>query len=245
MFSTEVSPFLFSILQPAERDWLEKSVSPTGFVLAPRKIRRCDVFCTERTVWANQAARQAWTLDQWARIWIVTQLSTPDIHRLFDTAEMREWAVLVTALPYLENPETWLLRATDAVRSNIGDVLDAIAFHNPYPSRYFPEAAWNQLILKVLFNDKPLSKIQGLEGRQNPALAHDIILLANERWAAGRELDARAWQWVAPFPSPEALAAAEILAKRPKLSDQRAAQLLQGVWQKATMPTTFSWQDLI
>lgn len=245
MFATEVTPFLFSSLQPTEREWLEKSVSPLGFVLASRKIRRVVVSCPDASSWAEQANQQAWTLDHWARVWIAAQLSETELHRLFDTAEIREWVALVSALPWLSHPEAWLLRATDAVRSNIGDVLDAIAFFNPYPERYFTESAWNQLILKVLFNDKPLANIQGLSSRQNQALAQDILLLAKERWAAGRDLASAAWQLIVSFPSDEALRMVEMLAQKPRVSDQQAAQLVLAAWHRADQPTNVTWHDII
>ena len=51
----------------------------------------------------------------------------------FDTAEMNELVALYSALPVLAYPEQWLFRATDAVRSNMGVVYEAIALGNPYP----------------------------------------------------------------------------------------------------------------
>lgn len=243
MMIAEISAFLSTVLLPTEQDWLKTAVSTQGFVMVPRKIRRIEVEYPENTPWGKQASRQCWTLDRFVRVWMATQFSDEELNRLFDTAEMREWVALVSALPWLAQPTRWLPKATDAVRSNIGDVLDAIALHNPYPALYFPELAWNQMILKVLFNDKPIQFIDGLEERQNPTLAHDILLLAQERWAAGRELIPQAWQLVAPFPSDLALKMSLALMVRPQASDQKAAQLLLYAFGKMEEPS-FTWQDI-
>lgn len=211
--------------------------------MAPRKIRRVGNVFPSHLEWAKQANAQNWTLDRFVRVWIAIQLTEQELNQLFDTAEMREWVALVSALPWLENPERWQLRATDAVRSNIGDVLDAIALFNPYPAKYFSDLAWNQLVLKVLFNEKPIQCIVGLKERQNPVLAEDILLLAQERWAAGRSLNPLAWQLVAPFPSDFALKMALALLVRSDVADQQAAELVLHAFGKMEKPE-FSWADI-
>ncbi|MFN4086951.1 MAG: EboA domain-containing protein [Spirosomataceae bacterium] len=243
MFTSEMQAYLSTLLLPSEQEWLQNAINSQGFVMAPRKIRRVVEEYPAHFPWAKQANGQKWTLDRLVRVWIVTQLAEEEVHRLFITAEMREWVALVSALPWLNHPASWLLRATDAVRSNIGDVLDAIAQHNSYPAAYFPELAWNQLVLKVLFNDKPIQTIEGLTERQNPTLAQDILLLAQERWAAGRELTPHAWRLVAPFPSDLALKMALALLVRPKIEDQKAAQLVLFSFGKTEKPD-FTWDDL-
>ncbi len=113
---------------------------------------------------------------------------------LFDTAEMNESVALYSALPLLTNPKKWLLRATDAVRSNIGITFDAIAFGNPYPKNHFNELAWNQLVLKCIFNDKPIHLICGLDERANQELANILSDFAHERWSAGRRVPSQVWR---------------------------------------------------
>lgn len=189
---------------PKEWAWIESKTQnctnkslQTAFVATPR-------FISKNTI-DNQAIIEGlsvnqWTLDRLVRVYFLSLLDASDkdaycqsIDALFETAENNEAVALVSALSILKFPDYWLLRATDAVRSNIGLIFDAIAFQNPYPMQYFSEAAWNQLILKCLFNDKPLHKILGLKERANETLTKNISDLAHERWAAGRHLPAEAW----------------------------------------------------
>jgi hypothetical protein len=149
---------------------------------------------------------QGWSLVRLARVWLLAQLDSSDketyvnqINTLFDTAELNELVSLYSALPLLSYPEQWLFRATDAVRSNMGFVFDAIALRNPYPERYFSEPAWNQLVMKTIFNDKPVHLLEGLDNRKNEALAFILSDFAHERWAAGRSVPAVVWQLVSPF----------------------------------------------
>ena len=113
------------------------------------------------------------------------------------------------------------------VRSNVAHVFAAMALGNPYPASHFSELAWNQLVLKAIFNDQPLAEIHGLLERKNPTLAHDICLLAQERWAAGRRIPAFAWCLVADMSYPEESQMIARLAASDDVQDQRAALFLQ------------------
>ena len=170
-------------------------------------------------------------MDRLARVLLLTSLPADDemayvkaIETLFDTAEMQELTALYTALPYLAFPQKWLFRATEAVRSNMGPVFDAIAFGNPYPAQYFSEAAWNQLVLKCIFNDKPITRIDGLLDRVNAALAHDVSEFAHERWAAGRTVPAEVWRLVPHFMNETLLSDVKRLADSPDERDRQAAR---------------------
>lgn len=222
-------------LNPDELAWfgtLTDIPLERAFVMAPRKIQRKSLIFTylpERM--ATQAKAQLWTLDRLVRIYCVLQLdaaaATHKIHTLFDTAELQEAVALYSSLPYLSHPTEWLLRATDAIRSNVAHVFAAMALGNPYPASHFSELAWNQLVLKAIFNDQPLAEIHGLLERKNPTLAQDICLLAQERWAAGRRIPAFAWCLVADMSYPEESQMISRLAASDDMQDQRAALFLQ------------------
>jgi hypothetical protein len=210
----------------SEKAWLEqKLAAPTpaklaAFVATPR-------FVTRRPV----PNKTDWTMDRLARVLLLTSLPTDDetayvkaINTLFDSAEMQELAALYSALPHLAFPSTWLFRATEAVRSNMGPVFDAMAFGNPYPARHFTEAAWNQLILKCIFNDKPITRIDGLLDRANQTLANDVSDFAHERWAAGRTVPAEVWQLVPRFMNETLLNDVKRLATSPDERDREAAR---------------------
>src|SRR5690606_6963163 len=121
------------------------------------------------------------------------------MNQLFETADMNEHQALFAALPLMPFQEELIPRAIDGLRTNISLVFDAIALNNPFPERYFPEANWNQMVLKAIFMQRPLYRIQGLEERRNPALAAIARDFAHERWAAGRDVMPEIWRLVSPF----------------------------------------------
>lgn len=202
---------------PAEADWLQEKGSSatldlmTAFVASPRFLSKKIIQSDPDISWALNAevpgfSPEGWSFVRLSRVWLLTNLDSADksdyiknIETLFDTAEMNELVALYSALPLLLYPDQWLFRATDAVRSNMGFVFDAIALHNPYPEKYFSEAAWNQLVLKTIFNDKPINLIEGLHNRANANLANTLSDFAHERWAAGRSVGAQVWRLVTPF----------------------------------------------
>ncbi|MFC3416194.1 EboA domain-containing protein [Algoriphagus hitonicola] len=128
------------------------------------------------------------------------------MNQLFETADMHEQHALFAALPILPFQEDLLTRAIDGCRTNMTLIFDAVALNNPYPASYFPEANWNQLVLKAVFMQRPLYRIQGLEERRNSALAEIASDFAHERWAAGRNVMPELWRLVAPFMNDQYLA---------------------------------------
>lgn len=192
-----------------ELDWIETKATSslqslqTAFVATPRFVSKTPVNTIEKLKGINF---NTWSLDKLVRSYFLVCLNETNqetyaktLNTLFETAENNEAVALISSLVLLEHPENWILRATDAVRSNIGVVFDAIAFENPYPQEFFSELAWNQLVLKCIFNDKPIHKIQGLDHRANKELAISVFNLAHERWAAGRTIPPQAWRLVTNF----------------------------------------------
>ncbi|WAC12151.1 EboA domain-containing protein [Dyadobacter pollutisoli] len=227
----------------SEADWLRQkgTASPmelmTAFVAAPRFLSKKIITISQEIPWDLSSEVSGFSVENWslvrlARVWLLTQLDPSDkeeyvknIETLFDTAEMNELVALYSALPLLSYPDQWLFRATDAVRSNMGFVFDAIALHNPYPEKYFSELAWNQMVLKTIFNDKPIHLIQGLENRSNEKLAVTLSDFAHERWAAGRSVPPQVWRLVGKYMNPTLLADAQHLFDSENTGDQKAAAL--------------------
>ncbi|MCE7055908.1 EboA domain-containing protein [Algoriphagus sp. AGSA1] len=221
----QVSAFLNKLLQsrdnPKGLDWLEKQTRKItseavpshlflAFSQASRFFKKNQLSLSEAQVeeagklivgfqpqfWDElQAARTVLLLSYHAEkdIWFNT------INQLFETADMHEHQALFGALPVLPFQEDLIPRAIDGLRTNISLVFDAIALNNPFPEKYFPEANWNQMVLKAIFMQRPLYKIQGLEERRNPALAAIARDFAHERWAAGRDVMPEIWRLVSPF----------------------------------------------
>lgn len=142
-----------------------------------------------------------WTLDKLARVWLLMQLPSAHketylkkINSLFATAEMNEQIALYTALPFYSYPEEWVSRCEEGIRSNIGTVLEAIMYHNPYPAQFLSESSWNQLVLKAFFTEKSVSQIIGLKERMNENLSVTLQDYIQERLAASRTVAPEIYQ---------------------------------------------------
>lgn len=138
-------------------------------------------------------ALENWTMDRLCRVWLLMQLPSDDketylkkINGLFAAAEMNEQVALYSALPLYFYPEEWIGRCEEGIRSNIGIVLEAIMYHNPYPAGFLSQQAWNQLVLKAFFTEKNVKLIVGLQTRMNEALALTLQDYVQERLAAHR-----------------------------------------------------------
>lgn len=218
--------FLKNILQknltPEAWAWLEQQVQTVqtksdiskfniAFVAMPRKTGKKPVALSPEERSTLQQLRADLTIDGWAvdrlaRVWLLMQLNPVDkekyvsgIENLYLSAEMGELVALYSSLPLLAYPGQWAGRCAEGIRSNIGQVLEAVICNNPYPSEHLDEAAWNQLVLKAIFTDKPVLEIVGLRKRANKALAKALSDYAHERWAAYRPVNPLLWICVSPF----------------------------------------------
>jgi len=104
-----------------------------------------------------------------------------------DAREQQSWLRAISLLPLAER---FVALAIDACRSHIQPTFEAIVCDNPYPSAYFPDLNFNQLVLKALFIGVPLARIVGLRRRLNPDLSRMARDYASERRAAGRSVPA-------------------------------------------------------
>jgi hypothetical protein len=139
-------------------------------------------------------APQGWGADECGRaLLLVTALGALPaadhpalVEELYRTGETRERQALLRVLAYLPDPDRFTALAVEAVRANVLSELEAIACENPFPAAHFPEAAFNQLVLKSLFNGIALGRIEGLGLRRAPELVRMVAAYASERRAAGR-----------------------------------------------------------
>jgi hypothetical protein len=106
----------------------------------------------------------------------------------FRTGDNAERAALLRALPLLPEPQRFVELAIDACRSHVQTVFEAIACENPYPARFFPEANFNQLVLKSFFTGVAVRRIEGLPERRTAELSRMALAYASERRAAGRSV---------------------------------------------------------
>lgn len=207
-------------LSPESWSWLaEKSILGnhstqqlnTAFVSMPRKTGRAIIHFTKEQAGSLSLARPHFTIDNWTtdrlcRVWLLLHINSAKkadyfsaVENLFLAAEMNELVALYSSLPVLQYPELWRGRSSEGIRSNIGIVLEAIICNNPYPSEQLSEAAWNQLVMKAFFTDKPIQQIIGLDQRINKELTNMLSDYANERWAASRTVNPQLWRCVGKF----------------------------------------------
>lgn len=182
-----------------------------AFAAVTRKTGKQPVVLSETEITEIQQIRphmtiQHWAIDRLCRVWLLMHLNASDqnkyfriIENLFPIAEMNEQVALYSALPVLAYPELWRGRCAEGIRSNIGDVLESIMCNNPYPSENLDEPAWNQMVLKAIFTEKPIQEIINLDERANQNLANTLSDYAHERWAAHRPVHPLLWRCVGKF----------------------------------------------
>ncbi|HEY3402927.1 MAG TPA: EboA domain-containing protein [Ohtaekwangia sp.] len=198
-------------------NWINQSSSTnttswnTAFASMPRKTGKKIIELTadqhNQILSIRKGLRiTSWSIDRLCRVYLLLSLNAADklvyiqrIENLFPSAEMNELVALYSALPVLAYPEAWKKRCAEGIRSNIGTVLESIICSNPYPSESLDEAAWNQLVLKAFFTEKPIERIIRLNERANQTLADTLSDYAHERWAAGRPVHPQLWRCVSRF----------------------------------------------
>ena len=264
--------------EPASLTWLEEqaekikaSTSPTSFFLAFSRASR--YFKKEALSWKEGSTMplpegvdpSGWDSLQVARIYLVLKLPFQNeawqaiLQQLFETGDMYEQQVLYAALPLFPNAEGLLPRAIEGCRTNMSLIFDAIALRNPFPARFFPEANWNQLVLKAIFMQRPLYLIHDLDRRRNAALAAMATDFAHERWAAGRAVMPEVWRLLVPFMGPQYLDDLKKVLAATDATEQKAGALAayQSSYapakelltaypslQEACATATYSWEDL-
>lgn len=197
------------LTDPSIRDWFTSKIGETGsaFFLAfgmvnkkvPRESTPLDAELIEQFKSIDPAFKpDLWTLDQLCRLAFLMHLPVGANSKLIGTllgaADMREQVVIYKSLQYLDNAEDFVLNAVDGIRTNMIDVFDAIALNNSYPRKFFSEEAWNQMVLKAIFMERPVFKIVGLDERNNPKLSSILYDFVHERWAAHRPVTPELWR---------------------------------------------------
>lgn len=231
------SPDVWNWLQEKANNENGIIVFASAFVAMPRKTGKSIIILSDAQKKLIPSIKpgfsiSGWPADRLCRVWLLLHADAADkekytgfIESLFLTAEVNELVALYSALPLLAYPRHWVWRCTEGIRSNIGDVLQAIICNNPYPAEYLPELAWNQLVLKAFFTEKPVHLIIGLDRRSNKDLANTISDYAHERWAASRPVNPQLWRCVGKFIDEHIFPDIERLANSEDPLDREAAAL--------------------
>lgn len=211
------------------------SLLNTAFAAVPRQTgnNNISLLPEEKRLLQSALPIEGWTLDRLCRVWLLLSVDSSDkaiyirkIENLFAAAAMNELVALYSALPLLAYPEAWRARCAEGIRSNVGTVLQAIMCNNIYPSQQLEENAWNQMVLKAFFTEKPVQQIVGLDERRNQELAQILSDYAHERWAAGRDVNVQLWRCIVPFVDEKLFADIQRLALSGNERERQAAALV-------------------
>ncbi len=250
--TNESQSFLQSLLaqqsSPESLQWLQQKSEKLryefsekefylAFSLLPRYFPKEPLQLTKENLAAANALRTGFspagfTEVQVARVLLALSIPQENEERylktlntLFTTGEVSELVALYSALPLLPHPQLLKARAAEGIRTSMTVVYDAVALNNPYPADYLDEDAWNQMVLKAVFMERPLDKIYGIDNRANKQLARMLSDYAHERWAASRYVTPELWRPVGPFLEERLLKDMERLLEKGDELEQQAAAL--------------------
>ncbi len=192
------------------KDGAEGQAFAKLLALASRHAKRQPLGLTETELAAAEGALPGWSPRAWNRLELLRVnliLARPDLEEerfardfeaLFRYADEGETCALYRSIPLLPQGERFLWRATEACRTNMLTVFEAIALDSPYPVTHFDDTAWNQLVIKALFLDCPLYRVSGLDQRLSPELTRMALDWAQERHSAGRSYHLGLWLCLGP-----------------------------------------------
>jgi hypothetical protein len=183
---------------PRGRMWLDQVLTAAGGARRADRLLAAYAGARRRLGDAPVESPPGWTCDEVGRAALLYEALIADPHadhaalvdgvfRKGDTAERR---ALLRALCLLPDPARFAPTAIEACRTNVVPVFEAIACDNDFPERWFPDEAFNQLVLKALFLEVPLARVRGLAARAQGELARMALDYAAERRAAGRSVPA-------------------------------------------------------
>jgi hypothetical protein len=259
--------WIAEVCSPEEVKWLEeeeKKLRSQGnerdlvlaFSKVPRKITRKDLNIGPEETFKAQTLKKNWhpeNLDseQASRILLLLSFASerPEelsgtVENLLETADLNEQLAIYSALPLFPYPEKFLQIAYDGTRSNATSVFDTIALDNPYPYEHFSEEAYNRLVLKAAFMERPFWKIVGIPERTNPVLAELLLDLVSERWSAGREVNPFVWRLITPALTEDRFREFKTRAKQMGAVNEEAVALSYEQHQNSSTPDSRKWEDL-
>jgi len=182
---------------------LDRAGFATAFALAARRAGRTEPRPTASELAQLQATGVTWPVALWgldglsrAGLLLHAAAALPPgelealVEECFLGGDTRERQAVLRTLALLPDPGRFVPLAVDACRTSVQPVFEAIACENPYPARHFPEASFNQMVLKAVFIEVAVGRILGLEARITPELRRMAADYASERRAAGRTVPA-------------------------------------------------------
>jgi hypothetical protein len=129
-----------------------------------------------------------------ARLWLLTRALSKlpraeqpgFLLQLFEAGELGEQVSVLRVLPELPEPGRFVEVGLQACRTNARDVFEAIVCENAFLAAEFPALNFNQAVMKAIFMEVSVRRIEQLESRITPELSRMASGYASERRAAGR-----------------------------------------------------------
>ncbi len=149
-----------------------RSLASGGLAEAPRHWDGVDV----ARLWLLREGLVTVPRQQWAS----------SVETLFEGGELGEQVSLLRTLRGLPEAGLFSELGVAACRTNAVAVFEAISCENPYPMVHFDQLSFNQMAMKAVFLEVSLSRVRGLEKRNNDELRRMANDYAAERRAAGR-----------------------------------------------------------
>jgi hypothetical protein len=232
-------------LEKTEFEWLMDAITRVvnakskkdlyiSYSLCTSKIKDRPIsdFGDENFQWENYLKQQKASTLEMSRIFMLLsvleleEVFLKPVQQLIQISDKTELETFLKYLVLLPKPEHFKFAAVEALRTNIATVFNAISQMNPYPSRYFTTAEWNQMYLKSAFMQQDLKRISEVEKMANKDLTRIISDYAHERWAASRDIDPMFWRPVSPFLEGALVNDIERLFQSENQREQKAATLV-------------------
>jgi hypothetical protein len=147
------------------------------------------------------------------------------LEHCFRFADESEMCALYRSLPLLPNEGRFTPRACEGCRSNMPSLFEAVACDSQLPAMHFDDVAWLQMIMKAIFINAPLWRIQELDERLSPELTRMALDYADERRSAKRPIPPQLWLCLGTFGGERALHALRDELRGKDLRSRRAALL--------------------
>ena len=191
------------------QDQFNKSLSVSGFTMAfgliNRKIPKQKMYfpesIAENLLNVNPDFHKAnWLLDEACRLTLLLDLDLGSnmevIKKLLSMADIKEQIIIYKSIQYFDNAVEFSGLVSEGIRTNVISIFDAISLHNSFPTKYLNDLAWNQMVLKAFFMERPIYQIQGIDDRISPILTSTLYEYAKERWSANRLVSPELWRFV-------------------------------------------------
>jgi len=164
------------------------------FASVPRRLGASSRECPPAPPELVAAARPHLTWTDWVRVVMTCRALSgmpageraPVVLRLFEGGEIGEQESLLRTLALLPNPGDFVDTGLLGCRTNARRVFEAIACENPFPASHFPDLGFNQMVMKAIFIEVPVARIEGIAERRGAELVRMLEDYASERRAAGR-----------------------------------------------------------